>query len=102
MLVAASDFRGNERGQRVAATARILGDGELASRALRRKYGWQKRALELQHGLQRLINGRRGAAWATLEIVDDVAFLARRASAAVLPVAAPPRSLRRCCPGSRS
>jgi uncharacterized protein len=55
VLVAASDFKGRERGPRVAAQARVLGpevEG-LVVRLLRRKYGWQRRGLELQGALRR-------------------------------------------------
>ena len=63
VLVAASDYRGRERGPRVEAQARVLGPEaeELVARLLRRKYGWQRRGLELQGRLQRLL-GRRPAA----------------------------------------
>src|SRR5262249_15441716 len=43
VLVARCDFKGRERGPRVEGTARVIDDGELGSRLMRRKYGWQKR-----------------------------------------------------------
>jgi hypothetical protein len=62
VLVAPSDYRGRERGPRVEAQARVLGPEaeELVVRLLRSKYGWQRRGLELQGRLQRLL--RRGPA----------------------------------------
>jgi len=66
VLVAACDFRGRERGPRIEATARLL-EPEAAGVVvplLRRKYGWQRRLLELQAHLVR----RRTAASAYLEI----------------------------------
>jgi hypothetical protein len=70
VLVAPSDYRGRERGPRVAAQARVLGPEaeELATTLLRRKYGWQRRALELQAGLQRLLGRRPAAGSVYLEI----------------------------------
>jgi PPOX class probable F420-dependent enzyme len=63
VLVAPSNFRGTERGERVPGTARVVDDPGI-DRLLRRKYGWQKRALDL-------LNGRSKAGnWATIEIVD--------------------------------
>ena len=61
--VAASSFRGAERGERLEGRARVVADPGI-DRLLRRKYGWQKRAVDLLN--------RRGAAtsWATIEIVD--------------------------------
>ena len=55
VLVAASDFRGREQGPRVEAVARVLPSeaAELVVPLLRRKYGWQRRALELQSRLSR-------------------------------------------------
>jgi hypothetical protein len=63
VLVAASNFRGRERGDRHPAQARVIPDPGIDG-LLRRKYGWQKRALDL-------LNGRADAgAWATIEISD--------------------------------
>ena len=66
VLVAASSFRGTEKGPRLSGRARVLGpEAEpLVVRLLRRKYGWQRRALELQARLQR----RPGAGAVYLEI----------------------------------
>jgi uncharacterized protein len=61
VLVAASNFRGKERGRRIEAHARLVPDPGI-DRLLRRKYGWQKRALDLL--------SRGGGESATIEIVD--------------------------------
>jgi len=55
VLVAASDFRGREQGPRRPAVARVLPPeaAEIVVPLLRRKYGWQRRALELQSRLAR-------------------------------------------------
>jgi uncharacterized protein len=63
VLVAPSTFKGKERGDRVAGRARLIPDPGIDN-LLRRKYGWQKRALDL---LNRSSNAE---AWATIEIVD--------------------------------
>ncbi|HVP74911.1 MAG TPA: PPOX class F420-dependent oxidoreductase [Gaiellaceae bacterium] len=70
VLVAASDYRGRERGPRVAGRARMLGpEAEpLVARLLRRKYGWQRRALELQAGFRGLLRRRPGPGAVYLEI----------------------------------
>lgn len=66
VLVAASSFRGAERGARLPGEARVVADPGV-DRLLRRKYGWQKRVLDL-------VNRRSTAAdWATIEIVDGTA-----------------------------
>lgn len=67
VLVAASDFRGRELGPRHEAHARLLGEDArpLVVRLLRRKYGWQRYALELQGALARRT---RGAGAAYIEI----------------------------------
>lgn len=66
VLVAPSNFRGRERGDRLPARARVIPDPGIDG-LLRRKYGWQKRALDL-------LNGRADAgAWATIEISDPAA-----------------------------
>jgi len=56
--VARCNYRGDVRGPSVPAVARVLPQAEhgVAERALTRKYGWQKRALDLYHFLTR---GRR-------------------------------------------
>jgi PPOX class probable F420-dependent enzyme len=69
VLVAACGMRGRERGPRLEGTARFLGDdgAGLVVPLLRRKYGWQRRLLELQ---ARLFGGRADAApQAYIEIV---------------------------------
>jgi PPOX class probable F420-dependent enzyme len=55
VLVAASTYKGVEKGDRIAGQARVLdADAEpLVTSLLRRKYGWQRRALELQAKLRR-------------------------------------------------
>jgi PPOX class probable F420-dependent enzyme len=55
VLVAACDFRGRERGPRLEGRARILPPeaAEVVVPLLRRKSGWQRRALELQARLSR-------------------------------------------------
>jgi uncharacterized protein len=64
VLVAAASVRGKERGPRVAGRARLISDPGVQP-LLRRKYGWQKRALDL-------LNRRsKPETWATLEIVPD-------------------------------
>jgi PPOX class probable F420-dependent enzyme len=70
VLVAESDFRGRELGPRREAQARLLGEdaGPLIVRLLRRKYGWQRYALELQGALSRLARRTRGAGAAYIEI----------------------------------
>lgn len=70
VLVAACDYRGRERGQRVEARARVLGPEaeELVSGLLRRKYGWQRRGLELQAALRRLLRRPAGPGAAYVEI----------------------------------
>jgi PPOX class probable F420-dependent enzyme len=63
VLVAASNFRGKERGRRIPGQARVIADPGI-DRLLRRKYGWQKRVLDR-------INGRGDTTWATIEISDS-------------------------------
>jgi uncharacterized protein len=60
VLVAASNFRGRERGPRFPASARLVPDPGTDA-LLRRKYGWQKRALDL-------LNRRSRTDWATIEL----------------------------------
>ena len=59
VLVAASTFRGKEKGERFEATARIVDDVDVEA-LVRRKYGWQKRLLDRMNS--------KDAAWATIEI----------------------------------
>ena len=70
VLVAASDYKGRERGPRVAAQARVLGPEaeELVAGLLRRKYGWQRRGLELQGPLRRLFRRAPAAGSVYLEL----------------------------------
>jgi hypothetical protein len=64
--LSASNFRGRECGDRLPARARVVPDQGIDG-LLRRKYAWQKRALDL-------LNGRADAgAWATIEISDSAA-----------------------------
>ena len=70
VLVAPSDFRGRELGPRIEARARVLGpevEG-LVVGLLRRKYGWQRRGLELQSRLQRLFRRGTGSGAVYLEL----------------------------------
>jgi PPOX class probable F420-dependent enzyme len=62
VLVAPASFRGKERGARRAATARLVDDPGV-DELLRRKYGWQKRALDF-------LNRKGHGAWATIELTD--------------------------------
>jgi uncharacterized protein len=62
VLVAPANFRGKELGERVEAVARVIEDPGI-DELLRRKYGWQKRALDR-------LNGRADAQWATIELSD--------------------------------
>ena len=70
VLVAPSDFRGKELGPRIEGQARVLGDdaAPLVARLLRRKYSWQRYALELQAALSRLLRRPPGAGSAYIEI----------------------------------
>jgi hypothetical protein len=63
VLVAPSNFRGRERGRRLVGRARLITDPGI-DQLLRRKYGWQKRALDL-------LNRRsEPESWSVIEIVD--------------------------------
>ena len=70
VLVAPSNFKGTETGPRLSGRARVLGpEAEaLVTRLLRRKYGWQRRALEVQARLRRRLRRRPGAGAVYLEI----------------------------------
>jgi uncharacterized protein len=46
VLVAKSDYRGRERGPRLEGHAQIIDDVNV-QKLIRKKYGWQKRLLEL-------------------------------------------------------
>ena len=71
VLVAESDARGNPKGESVAGTARFVDEGELVTRLLRKKYGWQKRGLDTFNGLTRRLQRRPRAESAYIEIVDQ-------------------------------
>jgi uncharacterized protein len=73
VLVAPANFRGKERGERLLATARVIDDPGIDA-LLRRKYGWQKRALDW-------LNRRGNGEWATIEL-SDRPFLHPRADVA--------------------
>lgn len=60
VLVAPANFRGKERGERLEATARLIEHPRIDD-LLRRKYGWQKRALDW-------LNRRSRTEWATIEL----------------------------------
>ena len=70
VLVAPSDFRGRELGPRLEGRARVLGDdaAPLVVKLLRRKYRWQRYALELQAALSRLLRRPSGPGSAYIEI----------------------------------
>ena len=59
VLVAASNIRGKEKGERYEGTARIVDDVDVEV-LIRRKYGWQKRLLDRMNS--------KDARWATIEI----------------------------------
>jgi uncharacterized protein len=63
VLVAPANFRGRERGPRVSGHARLITDPGI-DRLLRRKYGWQKRALDVVN------RGSAPESWSVIEIVD--------------------------------
>ena len=65
VLVAASNARGVERGERIAGVGRILDDTAAVDRLLREKYGWQKRAVDLINR-----RSRASGSFVTIEIVD--------------------------------
>ena len=65
VLVARSTFRGAERGDRIAAQARVVPDPGIDA-LLRHKYGWQKQVLD------RLNRHSNAGAFATVEIVNAV------------------------------
>ena len=69
--IAASDARGNVRGDAVAGTARLLGPeaGDLVQRLLRAKYGLLKRGLDAFNNLTRMLARRPRPAAEYIEIV---------------------------------
>jgi hypothetical protein len=70
VLVVASDGRGKAKGSPMPGTARFVDEGELVTRLLRRKYGWQKRALDMFNDLVRRLRRRPRAGAVYIEIVD--------------------------------
>jgi PPOX class probable F420-dependent enzyme len=62
VLVAPSNFRGKERGERIEAAARVIEHAGVDD-LLRKKYGWQKRALDW-------LNRRGSSEWATIELTQ--------------------------------
>ena len=72
VLVAASNMRGREHGPRLEGTARILGAdaADLVVPLLRRKYGWQRRLLELQSRLSKRLSSRPRPVPAYIEITE--------------------------------
>ena len=70
VLVAPSDARGRERDARREGTARVLGGNaaDIVVPLLRRKYGWQRRALELQGRVARLLARKPAAGSVYLEL----------------------------------
>jgi PPOX class probable F420-dependent enzyme len=73
VLVAASDARGNVKGETAPGNARFLdaAEGQVVARLLRKKYGWQKRALDAFNSLVRKLGRRAPAQAAYIEIVDQ-------------------------------
>jgi uncharacterized protein len=67
VLVAAANFRGKERGERVEATARVI-EHPCIDELLRQKYGWQKRALDW-------VNRGGEGSWATIELAASEALV---------------------------
>jgi PPOX class probable F420-dependent enzyme len=67
VLVAAANFRGKERGERVEATARVIEHPRI-DELLRQKYGWQKRALDW-------VNRGGEGSWATIELAPSEALV---------------------------
>jgi hypothetical protein len=70
VLIAPADYRGRELGPHIEAQARVLGPeaGAIVVPLLRRKYGWQRRALEIQGRLSSLLRRRPLAAPVYLEL----------------------------------
>jgi uncharacterized protein len=65
VLVAPSNFRGRESGRRLGGRARLIPDPGI-DQLLRRKYGWQKRALDPVN------RGSKPESWSVIEIVDVI------------------------------
>jgi PPOX class probable F420-dependent enzyme len=70
VLVARCDFKGRESGPRAEGTAAVIDDGELGASLMRRKYGWQKQALDAWGRVARLVSRRPPAPAVTIEIVS--------------------------------
>ena len=72
VLIAPADYRGRELGPRAEAQARVLGPEAEAVVVplLRRKYGWQRRALDIQGRLTSLLRRRPSAAPVYLELSE--------------------------------
>jgi uncharacterized protein len=70
VLIAPADYRGRELGPHVEAQARVLGpEAEaIVVPLLRRKYGWQRRALEMQGRISSLLRRKPLAAPVYLEL----------------------------------
>jgi uncharacterized protein len=70
VLIAPADYRGHELGPQVEAQARVLGpEAEaIVVPLLRRKYGWQRRALEIAGRLSSLLRRRPAPASVYLEL----------------------------------
>ena len=71
VLVAASDARGREKGERIPGRARIVDEGELVTKLLRRKYGLQKRALDAFNRALAAVTRKPERRSAYIEIVDQ-------------------------------
>jgi PPOX class probable F420-dependent enzyme len=70
VLVAASDARGNAKGEALPGTARFVDEGGLVIRLLVEKYGWQKRGLDAFNNLMRRLQRRPRAPSVYIAIVD--------------------------------
>jgi uncharacterized protein len=70
VLIAPADYRGRELGPHVEAQARVLGpEAEaIVVPLLRRKYGWQRRVLEMQGRISSLLRRKPLAAPVYLEL----------------------------------
>jgi PPOX class probable F420-dependent enzyme len=70
VLIAPADYRGRELGPRAEAQARVLGPeaAAIVIPLLRRKYGWQRRALEISGRLSSLLRRRPPATSVYLEL----------------------------------
>ncbi|HEY6316048.1 MAG TPA: PPOX class F420-dependent oxidoreductase [Streptosporangiaceae bacterium] len=82
VLIAPADYRGREVGPHIQARARVLGpEAEaIVVPLLRRKYGWQRRALEILGLLSSLLRRRPLAASVCLELRLTPSRIGRRGS----------------------